>query len=94
MADLPLSPFITDPDNRFVLDEEKFMFDLGYVPPAARPENFAKFMAVLDAEIAKVNGIDPADVPAFLGDPSPEYMRDLSPIAETIDLHPRRFARG
>lgn len=25
MARLPLSPFITDPDNRFVLDEDAFM---------------------------------------------------------------------
>lgn len=25
MANLPLSPFITEPDNRFVLDEEAFM---------------------------------------------------------------------
>lgn len=29
---LPLSPFITDADNRFVLDEEKFMADIEPMP--------------------------------------------------------------
>lgn len=28
MATLPLSPFITDPDNRFVLDETRFLHDI------------------------------------------------------------------
>jgi hypothetical protein len=30
---LPLSPFITAPDNRFVLDEDKFLADIEE-PPA------------------------------------------------------------
>jgi hypothetical protein len=29
--------------DRFVLDEEKFMFDIGFVP-----DNFEKYMAMLD----------------------------------------------
>jgi hypothetical protein len=29
---LPLSPFITDAENRFVLDEEKFMADIEPMP--------------------------------------------------------------
>lgn len=29
---LPLSPFITEPDRRFVLDEEKFMADIEEMP--------------------------------------------------------------
>jgi hypothetical protein len=47
-------------EHRFVLDEAKFMFDIGYVPPAARPENFAKYMAMLDALI------DDQPLPLFL----------------------------
>lgn len=36
-------------DYRFVLDVQKFMSDIAYVPPAARPENFEQYMAALDA---------------------------------------------
>lgn len=38
---MPLSPFITDPDNRFVLDEEQFLIDTEPAPAflsAPRPE--------------------------------------------------------
>lgn len=47
-------------DYRFVLDVGKFMFDIGYVPPAARPENFEKYMAMLDELI------DNEEPPIFL----------------------------
>jgi len=50
---------LIEDDHRFVLDESKFMFDIGHVPPAARPENFAKYMAVLDA-------LDDEPMPLFL----------------------------
>ena len=82
---LPLSPFIFDPEHRFVLNEGAFMDALGYVPPAARPENFAKYMAVLDDEIARINGVEPADVPAFLGDPSPAFLAaEIEPLLKTL----------
>lgn len=38
MTSLPLSPFITDPDNRFVLDEEAFM-------AAIEPEPAEEYLA-------------------------------------------------
>lgn len=38
-------------DYRFVLDVQKFMSDIAYVPPASRPENFEQYMAALDALI-------------------------------------------
>lgn len=73
-----VSPFIVDPDNRFVLDEAKFMFDLGYVPPAARPENFAKYNRFLD-ELC-------GDLPAFIASPSVEYIAaaEIEPLLKTL----------
>jgi hypothetical protein len=32
MTELPLSPFITDPENRFVLNEEAFMEEVEGLP--------------------------------------------------------------
>lgn len=52
---LPLSPFI-DPDNRFVLDEERMWADMMF------------------------------DAPAFLRNPSEEYLRacEIEPILEVL----------
>lgn len=85
MANIPLVAFVKpvlepelEIESRFVLDEEKFMFDIGYVPPAARPENFAYYTSLLD-ELA-------GDVPAFLADPSPAFL--------DCETYPRRAAGG
>ncbi len=46
---LPLSPFITEPDNRFVLDEDRFMAELAEMPAfiaAPSPE----YLAAIDIE--------------------------------------------
>lgn len=58
MTTLPPSPFITDLDRRFVLDEDAFMA-----------------------------AIEP--MPAFLRDPSPEYLTTVipQPIAEILTSH-------
>lgn len=55
---LPPSPFITEPDNRFVLDEGLFM-----------------------AEVA--------EMPAFLVNPSPEYLAavDILPVLRVLAGH-------
>lgn len=52
---LPLSPFITEPEHRFVLDEEQFMAEL-------------------------------AEMPAFLVNPSPEYLQalDILPVLRVL----------
>lgn len=57
-TELPLSPFITEPDNRFVLDEAAFMADL-------------------------------CEMPAFLANPSPEYLAalDILPVLRVIAGH-------
>ena len=60
MKGLPLSPFIYEPDRRFVLDEQRFM-----------------------------NDIVPIGMPAFLADPSPQYLDaiQLRPIVEVLAGH-------
>lgn len=57
-TELPLSPFITEPDRRFVLDEDRFLADI-------------------------------AELPAFLVNPSPEYLSaiDIMPIVEILAGH-------
>jgi hypothetical protein len=42
MATLPISPFIFDPDRRFILDERKFFEDIivGYLDLEAAPPSF------------------------------------------------------
>lgn len=58
MTNLPISPFITEPDSRFVLDVDAF-----------------------------IAAIEPA--PAFLSDPSPEYLRaaELMPVLAVLARH-------
>jgi hypothetical protein len=55
---LPISPFITEPDARFVLDENQFMADV-------------------------------AEMPAFLVNPSPEYLEalDVMPVLRVLAGH-------
>lgn len=55
---LPISPFITEPDQRFVLDEDQFMADV-------------------------------CEMPAFLVNPSPEYLAavDIMPVLRVLAGH-------
>jgi hypothetical protein len=55
---LPISPFITEPDARFVLDENQFMADV-------------------------------CEMPAFLVNPSPEYLAavDILPVLRVLSGH-------
>lgn len=55
---LPISPFITEPDHRFVLDEDQFMTEV-------------------------------AEMPAFLVNPSPEYLAaiDILPVLRVLAGH-------
>ena len=49
MTQLPLSPFITDPENRFVLNEEAFMEEVEGLPAfIASPS--AKYLEAADIE--------------------------------------------
>jgi len=80
-ADAPGTPHRSvgsnDSDNRFVLDEAKFMFDIGYVSPAARPENFAEYTRLLD-ELC-------GDTPVFIASPSPEFQAgEIEPLLRTL----------
>ena len=87
MADLPLSPFITepvtDPDHRFTLDEAALAAAI-MPAPGAQHDDFAKVHRLLD-ELADAP-------PAFIADPSQEYLQAIEAVESC--LRQRRAAGG
>ncbi|WKA31575.1 hypothetical protein [Bradyrhizobium roseum] len=84
MADLPLIPFVEqpDPDRRFVLDEAGLCAELD-----------AELALLRDFEEAQRELEALADgPPAFLADPSDEYLKAIEQV-ETC-LRQRRAANG
>lgn len=86
---LPPSPFMFDPDRRFVLDTDAF--EAAIAPRIVTP---SQRQAIHQSNMEKLDAIMDEAAPVFLSDPSPDYLGNVLPAADFHRIDRRSEGRG